>query len=74
MNKMSLLQSFIMTSGIEILACTEDLSPLAQSKAEAGDALAASLLQDHVRHFKGLLTIIKVILFFNAIIVPINNE
>ena len=39
----------------------------AVAKAAAGDALAASLLQDHVRHFNGLLTIIKVIssiLFF----------
>ena len=37
------------------------------AKAAAGEALAASLLQDHVHHFKGLLTIIKVIssiLFF----------
>ena len=33
----------------------------AVAKAAAGEALAASLLQDHVRHLKGLLTIIKVI-------------
>ena len=44
-----------------------ELLDRAVAKAAAGDALAASLLQDHVRHFKGLLTIIKVIssiLFF----------